>query len=165
MKVEKVMTRDVVTLSPEDTLLDASLKMSEKKISGAPVVDENNLLRGMLSEADILRSLKTTVKTMHLIYPSLSSIGVSFRENISEKEAVAAYREIEKMKVSEIMTKDVQSIRPEDDLRNAIKLMISKGINRLPVIDRDGNLVGIVTRGDIIKGIADESKNNNALPI
>lgn len=162
MKVKDVMTKDVVTTTLDDTLLETSLKMSEKKISGVPVVNEENLLLGMLSEADILRSIKTTVKTMHLIYPSLSSLGVAFRENVSEKEAVSAYRDIEKMKVSEIMTKDVHSIGPDEELRNAIRKMVTNGINRLPVIDENGKLVGIITRGDILKGIAEESKNNNS---
>ena len=162
MKVGDIMMMTVVTISPEDTLLDASLKMSQKKVSGAPVVDEENQLLGMLSEADILRSIKTTVKTMQLIYPSLSSLGVAFKEKVSEKEVVEAYRDIEKMKVNEIMTKEVYSIGPDEELRSAIKKMVMNKINRLPVIDANGKLVGIVTRGDILRGIAEESKNNNS---
>jgi len=162
MKVKDVMTKEVVTISPEDTLLEASLKMSQKRISGAPVVNEDNLLLGMLSEADILGSIKTTVKTMQLIYPSLSSLGVSFKENVSEKEAIEAYRDVEKMKVSEIMTKDVYTIDPDEELRNAIKKMVNNRINRLPVIDANEKLVGIITRGDILRGIAEESKNNSS---
>lgn len=162
MKVETVMTKDVITLSAEDSVLEASMKLSQRKISGAPVVDSEGKLTGLLSEADILGALKTYEKTLHLVYPSLSSISVSFREQIKEKEASDAYRELETVKVGDIMTTDVETTRPDEELRAAIKRMIAKGVNRLPVVDRSGKVIGIITRGDILHGIAENNNNNSA---
>lgn len=160
LKIGTIMTKNVVTLSKEDTVLAASLKMTDHKISGAPVLDENNNLVGMLTEADVLRSMKTTTKTLHLVYPSLSGIGVSFREGKTEKEALEAYREVENLTVKDIMTRDVHTASPDDELRDVIGTMVKKGINRLPVVDGKGALIGIITRGDILRGIAEERKNN-----
>ncbi|MEM2839413.1 MAG: CBS domain-containing protein [Thermoplasmata archaeon] len=154
------MTKKVVTLSPEDTIASASMKMSAAKISGAPVTDESGKLIGILSEADILRSLKTHQRSLHLVYPSLSAISVTFREQITEREASDAYKDIENMKVKEIMTKEVETVREDEEIRGAIKKMISRGINRLPVVDDENKVIGIVTRGDILRGIASESNNN-----
>jgi len=160
MKIESVMTKDVVTLLQEDTIRSASLKMAEKGISGAPVINGDGKLIGMLSEADVLRSLKTTKKTLQMVFPSLSSIGVSFREQLTEKEALEAYQDVENMTVKELMTLDVVTVSSDDELRDAISQMVAKGINRLPVVDKMGKVVGIITRGDILRGIAQGSMNN-----
>lgn len=160
MKIGSVMTKDVVTLLQEDTIRSASLKMAEKGISGAPVINGDGKLIGMLSEADVLRSLKTTKKTLQMVFPSLSSIGVSFREQLTEKEALEAYQEVENMTVKELMTLDVVTVSSDDELRDAISQMVAKGINRLPVVDKMGKVVGIITRGDILRGIAQGSMNN-----
>jgi len=160
MKINSVMTKDVVTLLQEDTIRSASLKMAEKNISGAPVLNGDGKLIGMLSEADVLRSLKTTTKTLQMVFPSLSSIGVSFREQLTEKEALEAYQDVENMTVKELMTLDVVTVSSDDELRDAISQMVAKGINRLPVVDKMGKVVGIITRGDILRGIAQGSMNN-----
>jgi len=160
MLIKSIMTKKVVTLSPEDTIASASMKMSSAKISGAPVTDEAGKLIGILSEADILRSLKTNERSLHLVYPSLSAISVTFREQITEREASDAYKDIENLKVKEIMTKEVEVVREDEEIRDAIKKMISRGINRLPVVDGENKVIGIVTRGDILRGIAAESNNN-----
>jgi len=160
MKIKDVMTKEVVTLSPDDTILDASLKLSDKRISGAPVVDSDGKTIGVFSEADILRKLKVTSKTLHMIYPSLCSVCVSFQEEETERETIEAYKEVAGFKVRDLMTTEIETVAPELEVRDAIKKMVSKRINRLPVLDGTGKLIGIITRGDILRGIATESNNN-----
>lgn len=160
MKIEEVMTKSVVMLSPDDTILSASLKLSEKRISGAPVVDNDGKLIGVFTESDVLKMMKTTKRTLRLIYPSLSSISVAFQEQDTEREALEAYKEVENVKVGDIMTTEVETIRPDEEVRDAIKKMVSRGVNRLPVIDADRKVIGIITRGDILRGIAMESNNH-----
>ena len=161
MKIETVMNKSVVVLSPDDTVLKASLKLSERNISGAPVVDASGMLIGIFSEADVFKSMKISKKALRLIYPSLSSVSVTFQTQETEREALEAYKEVENLKVGDIMTTEVVTARPEEELRDAIKRMVSKGINRLPVIDGENKVIGIITRGDILKGIAQESNNHN----
>ena len=135
MKIEAVMNKSVVFLSPDDTVLQASLKLSERNISGAPVVDASGTLIGIFSEADVFKSMKISKKALRLIYPSLSSVSVTFQTQETEREALEAYKEVENLKVGDIMTTEVVTVRPDEELRDAIKRMVSKGINRLPVID------------------------------
>ena len=162
MKIKDVMTKDVITLSPDDTILDASLRLSDKKISGAPVVDSDGKVIGIFTEADVLKKLKITSKTLKMIYPSLCSVCVSFQEEETERETIEAYKEVASMKVRDIMTTQVETVGPEGDVRDAIKKMVAKGINRLPVVDALGKSMGIITRGDILRGIALETNNHNS---
>jgi CBS domain-containing protein len=162
MKIEAVMNKAVISLSPDDTILKASLKLSEKSISGAPVVNAEGTLVGIFSEADVFKSMKISKKALRLIYPSLTSVSVAFQEQETEQEALAAYKEVENLKVGDVMTTEVFTAHPDDELRDAIKLMVSKSINRLPVINGNNKVIGIITRGDILKGIAMESNNHNS---
>jgi len=162
MKIEAVMNKAVVSLSPDDTILKASLKLSEKSISGAPVVNAEGTLIGIFTEADVFKSMKISKKALRLIYPSLTSVSVTFQEQETEQEALAAYREVENLKVGDVMTTEVVTAQPSEELRDAIKRMVSKGINRLPVINGNNKVIGIITRGDILKGIAMESNNHNS---
>jgi len=161
MKIRDVMTTEVVTLSPDETVLGASLKLSDKRISGAPVVDSSGKVIGVFSEADILKKLKITSKTLRMIYPSLCSVCVSFQEEETERETIEAYKEVAALKVGDLMTAPAETVGSELDVRDAIKKMVGKRINRLPVVNEAGKSIGIITRGDILRGIANESNHNS----
>jgi len=154
LKVRQVMTASVVTISPDTLVKDASALLAEKNISGVPVVEGARLV-GIFSEADVLRSIKTTKKDMRLVYPSISSIGIAFQEEVTQREIIGAYEEIGHMPVKEIMSKTVETVGPDMELNEAIVKMVEKSINRLPVVEKN-LLVGIVTRGDVIRGLARE---------
>lgn len=152
LKVKEVMTKDVVTVAPETLVKDAAALLAERNISGVPVVSQGRVI-GVFSEADVLRSIKTTKKDIKLVYPSISSLGIVFQEEVTQREILGAYEEIGRRPVSEVMSKDVITVPSDIELNEAILKMVQRGINRLPVVDR-GNLVGIVTRGDVIRGLA-----------
>lgn len=154
LKIREVMTKPVVTVSPETLVKDAAALLAEKNVSGVPVVSEGRVV-GVFSEADVLRSIKTTKKNMRLIYPSISSLGIAFQEEVTQREIIEAYEEIGQTPVNEVMTKDVVTVGPDMELNEAILKMVQKGINRLPVVDK-GTLLGIITRGDVIRGLARE---------
>jgi len=154
MKVSEVMTRQVATVSPETLVKDAAALLAEKNVSGMPVIEGGRIV-GVFSEADVLRHIKTTKKDLRLIYPSISSLGIAFQEEVTQREILEAYEEIGNKPVREVMSREVVTIAPDISLNEAIVKMVQKGINRLPVVDK-GNLVGIVTRGDVIRGLAKE---------
>ena len=157
LKVSEVMTKPVLTVAPETTVKDAAALLAEKNISGLPVVDGQKVI-GIFSEADVLRSLKTTKKDMRLIYPSVSSLGIAFQEEVTQREILEAYEEIGNMPVRDVMSKNVVTVSPELTVNEAIVKMVQRGINRLPVVDKN-SLVGIITRADVIRGLAREQKN------
>jgi CBS domain-containing protein len=130
------------------------LLLAEKDISGVPVIDSGKVV-GIFSEADILKSIKTTKKNMRLVFPSVSSLGIAFQEEVSQREILEAYSEIGHRPVKEVMSKEVVTVGPETPLNEAIVLMVQKEISRLPVVDKH-ELVGIVSRGDVIRGLAME---------
>jgi CBS domain-containing protein len=159
MKISDIMTREVVSLGPDMSIFDASLRLTEKNISGAPVIDAEGKVIGIFSEADVLKKLKVSTKTLRMIYPSLCSVCVTFEEQETEKELSESYSEIAKAKVGDVMTTSVETVGPDADVRDAVKRMVAKGINRLPVVDGQGKVIGIITRGDILRGIAMENNH------
>jgi CBS domain-containing protein len=160
MKVREVMSKPVMTVTSDTLVKDAAAILAEKDISGIPVL-EGDRLAGIFSEADILRSLKTTKKDLRLIFPSVSSLGIAFQEEVTQREILEAYEEIGNRPVKEVMTKDVVTIAPDIPLNEAIVKMVQKEINRLPVVEKN-TLVGIVTRGDVIRGLAREESEKKS---
>jgi CBS domain-containing protein len=155
LKVREVMTKDVVTVAPDTLVKDAALILAEKDISGMPVIEGGRVV-GIFSEADVLRSIKTTKKDLRLIFPSVSSLGIAFQEDITQREILDAYEEIGNRTVREVMSKNVMTVEPDMPLNEAIVKMVQGEINRLPVVEKN-LLVGIVTRGDVIRGLAKDA--------
>jgi CBS domain-containing protein len=159
LKIKEVMSKPVITVTPETLVKEAALLLGEKDISGVPVVDAGKIV-GVFSEADILRSIKTTKKDLRLIYPSVSSLGIAFQEQVTQREILEAYDEIGHRPVKEVMSKEVETVEPDTPLNEAVVKMVRMGISRLPVVDKH-ELVGIVTRGDVIRGLAKEEAADN----
>jgi len=159
LRVKEVMSKPVVTVGPDTPVKEAALLLSERDISGVPVVDSGRVV-GIFSEADVLRSIKTTKKDLRLIFPSVSSLGIAFQEDVTQREILEAYEEIGHKPVKEVMSKEVVIIGPETPLNEAVVKMVRSGISRLPVVDNH-ELVGIVTRGDVIRGLAKEGAGNS----
>lgn len=160
LKVKEVMTKNVLTVTPETTVKDAAAILAEKGISGLPVIEGGKVV-GIFSEADVLRSLKTTKKDLRLIYPSVSSLGIAFQEEITQREILEAYEEIGNKPVRDVMTKAVVTVPPDMTVNEAIVKMVQKSINRLPVVDKNV-LVGIITRADVIRGLARDKEGSKS---
>lgn len=157
--VREVMSSPVMSIPPETLVKDAAAMLAEKNVSGVPVV-ENDRVVGVFSEIDVLRSIKTTKKDMRLVFPSISSLGIAFQEEVTQREILEAYEEVGNTPVGEVMSREVVTVTPDITLNEAIVKMVERKIQRLPVVE--GNkLVGIVTRGDIIRGLAKERAANN----
>lgn len=155
MKVKDVMSKPVTTITLDTPVKDAAAMLADKNISGAPVMEGDKIV-GIFTEADVLRSLKTMKKDLRLVYPSISSLGIAFQEEVTQREILEAYEEIGNLPVKDVMSREVVTVDADIPLNEAISKMVLKGIHRLPVLDKN-TLVGIVTRGDIIRGLAAET--------
>jgi CBS domain-containing protein len=153
MKIEDIMTKDVLALHPKDTVSKAIQKLAEQHVSGAPVVSDDGQVVGMVTETDILNALKKKCKRFRMVYPSLSMVSVSFIECFDDKEIVDAFKQVASTKVSEMMTKQVVTAAKDFELGEVVQLMNDKKVNRVPVVSGK-KLVGIVSRADIIRGLA-----------
>jgi CBS domain-containing protein len=160
MLAKDIMVKEVVTLHPDDTLAEASMKFAEHKVSGCPVIDEDRVIVGMITESDILGHLKTQYKSFKMKLPPEIMFGISFEAETKEKEIVKAFDEIGSTKVRELMRRDVIAATMNDTIESVVRKMVKNKINRVPVT-QDGRLVGIVTRGDVIGGLY---QNENSTP-
>jgi len=150
LKVRDIMQAQVITVRPKATVRELAELLAKHKISGVPVVDENNVVLGMVSEADLI------VLDADLHFPYY----IQFLDSVIYLQSVHRFEERFKKafgaKVADVMTKEVKAISPDASLHELATLMADHKINRLPVVE-DECLVGIVTRGDIVRAIA-ESK-------
>lgn len=148
--VADVMTRDPITVTPETPLTEVIRTISERKISGLPVVDNTGKLVGVISETDLMWR-ETGVKQPPYI---MLLDSVIYLENPGQYE-----RDLHKalgQTVKEVMSQKPITVTPEKSLREAAQLMHDHKIHRLPVLDADGQVVGILTRGDVIRVMAAE---------
>ncbi len=148
--VEEIMVRDVVTFKPSDPVHFVAWSLREKKISGAPVVEGGKVM-GIVSERDIMKLLEEKQIKINLLLPSpfdVIELPLKMRKELQEIYEIA--QRTAKMPVEKIMVKKVITISKDASVAEAAKIMGDRKINRLPVVDRDGNLLGIITRGDII---------------
>lgn len=147
--VAHAMTRDVLTISPDATLWEASHALTTAGISGMPVVNESRRLVGVLSEKDIARALGDVAGTRRVSRPldlviqgqrAQGPLGRTLRETLQHT------------RVSEVMSRDPVVTSPTTPLDIAATIMTERRINRLPVVE--GNrLVGILTRHDILSAL------------
>lgn len=153
MKIRDVMTKNVITCTPDDTIGTLASIFKENHISGVPVVEKEKVV-GIASETDLLKLFETSEFSNEPVLPSpLEIIEIPIRNIIRLEEVKKALEDIKIKSVSSIMKKPVRSVSPEDDLEFASGKMIKHKINRLPVIE-NGKLVGIVARSDIIRGLS-----------
>jgi CBS domain-containing protein len=149
--IADVMTRDPVTAHPETPLKEVIQTLAERRISGLPVVDQAGKLVGVISESDLMwQEIGVTPPAYIMILDS-----VIYLENPSryEKDLHKALGQT----TGEVMNRDsVVTIAPDKPLSDAAKLMHDRNVHRLPVVDQVGHVIGILTRGDIIRAMAAE---------
>lgn len=156
MEIKKVMNKEVLTLKPDDTLSDAVKLFGDNKIGGAPVVDNHNRLVGIISEYDIIKMLKTKTTRLSMVFPSSHSLGLTFQESIVYKEIQDAFKDISHMEVRDLMSTEFKTAKENDQLEDVAPELLKEHVKRLPIVDENNKLVGIITRRDIIRGLIAE---------
>lgn len=138
-KVKDIMTSPVVTVEPEDSIPAAARRLAEHRIAGAPVVKEGAVV-GMLSEHDIVRAVLPPAPGEE----ELSALAVvAHAEDIRQRPT--------KKTVADVMSTLVVETSPDTDVWEAAGEMERRGVNRLPVVDASGTIVGIVSRADVVR--------------
>ena len=150
LKVRDLMTTQLVTLQPTDTVKKAAIKFAVDNISGAPVVDNRNHLLGILSENDILNTiLKYQIalddENHDSVILTYSMDSPTETDDILKKVS----EEISNLEVAAIMTRTVLTTTPDTTIMEVLRAMIEMKVNRVPVVEK-GVVIGIISRGDII---------------
>lgn len=139
--VNEVMTRTVVAVKKYDDIHEAARLLSENRISGLPVVEAGNLVIGVVTEADILSM--TGLNKGHTFKDILRHI---LGEPLPERKTGHL--------VGDIMTSPAITARPDADIKGVAKILDEKRIKRLPVVDENSKLIGIISRADIVRAMA-----------
>lgn len=140
MNATDIMTMKVVTVSPETSVRHAARIMSDRRVSGLPVLNDEHQLAGIVTEGDLLRR---------------AELGISRegRRDLPADQRARAYVKSHGWSVGDIMSKELVTISEDTPVAKVAALMEEHGFKRLPVV-RGGRLVGIVSRADLMRVIA-----------
>ena len=141
LTIRDVMSASVVTVKPETPLKEVARMLIDRRISGVPVVDEEGMVLGVISEADLLVKEQGAEAIRHRRLARLLGESTESRAQSVKLGAVTA---------AQAMTSPAVTIASGRPIPEAAAIMTSRHVNRLPVID-DGRLVGIVSRADLVR--------------
>ena len=146
--VRQVMTTDVLTFRPADTVETAARALSERQLGGAPVVDDDGTVVGLIEDDDLI------VQDTRLHFPTVISIFGAYLELPSSvRHFEADLRKAVGATVGDVMDADAPTCRPDDTLETVATALHDRNSSRMAVVDDDGRLVGLVSRGDLVRAI------------
>jgi CBS domain-containing protein len=145
LPVSEIMTTDVLTVRPETTVEEALALLSERGVSGAPVVDGDGRLVGLLDDSDLLVSEARLhgPTTIEILGAYLTLPGEKRRFNEEVRHALGRT-------VGEIMDGKPPWVDAGGIVEDVATIMVDRQVSRVPVVDADRHVVGIVTRGDLV---------------
>jgi CBS domain-containing protein len=143
MRAHQIMTKPVITVSPDATIVEAANIMLQRHVSGLPVVKDDELV-GIVSEGDFIR--RSEIGTQH-------KRGRWLRFILGPSQSASDFVHEHGRRVFEVMTKDPLTITEDTALAEIVNMMEKNNVKRLPVV-RDGTLVGIVSRANLLQAVA-----------
>jgi CBS domain-containing protein len=144
MRAVDVMTRDVISVGPNATVGEIASLFLRRRISGVPVVNAEGAILGLVSEGDLVRRVETGTDARHSWWLEMLSEGA---------DRAAEYAKSRGRKARDVMTQNVITVNETTPLREIADAMEKHRIKRVPVV-RDGKLVGIVSRANLLQGLA-----------
>lgn len=144
LKVKDIMTKDIITVTPDTEVVKAAKILLEKRINGLPVVDDSGKLVGILCQSDLIAQQKS------IPIPSLFTLLDGFMPLTIMKRIDKEVEKIAAIMVEQAMTPKPVTVDPDTDIEDVARLMVDKNYHTLPVLD-GGKVVGIVGKADILK--------------
>ncbi|MBI5444798.1 MAG: CBS domain-containing protein [Deltaproteobacteria bacterium] len=138
VRVNEVMTRDVATVDRGAPAAEVAERMAERCVSGLPVLDTDGRVAGVVSERDLLPRVGASRPS------AMALVAAGLKEGGTLRIALSGPR------AEDLMSAPPLTIRDDASVQEALALLLGRGINRLPVVDGEGRLVGIVTRADVM---------------
>jgi CBS domain-containing protein len=149
MLVKDIMTTHTVSVHYRTSFLDAAKTFLAYHLSGAPVINETGELLGILSEKDLMRAMYPTYHEVYT-HPHLF-----FHDEEMEEATMSAKRKC----VGDIMSKRLITATPDTHIFKVGGHMVATGVHRVPVIDTEKKLIGMVARGDVYRAMLQEKFN------
>jgi CBS domain-containing protein len=148
--VREVMDADPVTVRPDTDVHTLIQTLREHELQGVPVVDEDGRCVGVVTESDLV--IPDEQGDLHLPHYVNLFGGTVFLESLRHFED--RLRKAFASTAADMMTPNPTTVSPDTDVREAARIIAKSGHNRLPVVDEDGRLVGVVTRVDVLEALA-----------
>lgn len=142
-----VMVKKVITINKNASVAELSELLIKNKISGVPVVDDSGKLVGIATEGDLI------IRDADLHFPRYFKLldSIIYLESLNKfKRNLRKYLGT---KVEDVMTSKVKIVKEDTPVNVVANIMVRNNVNRVPVLDNDGNLVGIIARADIVKSM------------
>jgi CBS domain-containing protein len=145
MKIGDIMARDIVTATPDMSYKDVVQRLVDRGVSALPVVEPDGSLVGIVTEADLVAKLAYPGPRRRAL--SVLADALSGREHhwVTKARGWTA---------ADVMSRNVETCTPQVDSGSVVRRMLALGIKRMPVLDDDGRLVGIVARHDVLMSLA-----------
>ena len=144
---ESIMTRTVVTAGPDDPVSAVAALFSKHGISGVPVCDKNGTLLGIISEGDLMRPFGEANKLHRDWWLGLLADGEELAPEFVD------YMRQDRRRAADLMTKEVVTASEDTPVDRIADLLQSQRVKRVPIV-KDGKVVGVVSRADVIRAMA-----------
>ena len=151
LTAQDIMTKEPITVSPETEIGEAARLLLDKKLNGVPVLDKSGKLVGILCQSDLIKQQKK------LPLPSIFTLLDGFIPLTSMKHLEKEVRKITGTTVSDTMTPNPVTVRPDMAIQEIAGLMVDRKYHTLPVVDQ-GKLVGIIGKEDVLRTMMSEEK-------
>ncbi len=151
LKAKDIMTRAVITVSPDMEIVHAAKILLENRINGVPVMDETGKLVGILCQSDLIAQQKK------LPIPSFFTFLDGLIALTSMKQFEKQVQKIAAVTVAQAMTPNPVTVQPDTDIEAVAALMVDQSFHTIPVVD-EGKLLGIVGKEDILRTLIPGSK-------
>jgi CBS domain-containing protein len=149
LKAKDIMTKNIISVSSSTTIEELARLLIEHTISGVPVVDNEGRIQGIITQNDLIsKNSRLHIPTIVRLFDAYITLGTSKLENDIKKMAATT--------VGDICTKEVITIDEEASVEQIATVMTEKKIHLFPVV-KEGKLIGIIGKKDIIKAIAGEN--------
>lgn len=145
MKARDVMVSPVITVGANETVRDLAKLLIAKHISAVPVIDSDGKVVGIVTEADLLHRTETGTERPVSWWLSLVS---------GDRALAGEYIKSHAVKIKDVMTRDVKTANPDTALAEIADLFEEHHVKRVPIVSKGGDLVGIVSRANIIQAVA-----------
>ena len=144
LKVRDIMTRELITVSPETEIVHAAKLLLENRINGVPVMNKMGKLVGILCQSDLIAQQKK------FPVPSFFTLLDGLIPLISKKQIEKQVRKIAAITVAQAMTPNPVTVQPNMDIEEVAALMVDNNFHTIPVVE-EGELVGIVGKEDMLR--------------
>ena len=152
LKGKDIMTKDVITVSPDTEILVATKILLEKHINGVPVLDDAGNLVGILCQSDLI------VQQKKIPTPSLFTLLDGFIPLTSQKKIEKEVQKIAATTVAQAMTPNPVVVPPDTTIEAVAALMVDSSYHTLPVVD-EGKLIGIIGKEDVLRTLIGKTES------